>query len=200
LRRSDDPIGEHNESENEIVHIPLLILPGLNNSGPQHWQTLWQKRKTDALRLKPASWNSPELDDWMSALDRLLEACATPPILVAHSMGCLLSVCWASRHRPDLSIAGAFLVAPPNFKRKEFPAPSFTQVPEFPLPFPALVVASTNDPYCPIEVAEELANKWRAGFVSVGPRGHISTEPGNGDWQEGWHLLEAFAAGLRVQV
>jgi predicted alpha/beta hydrolase family esterase len=49
-------------------------------------------------------------------------------------------------------------------------------------------------------LADLAANKWRAGFVSVGPRGHISTESGNGDWQEGWHLLEAFAAGLRVQV
>jgi uncharacterized protein len=182
------------------VRTPLLILPGLNNSGPQHWQTLWQKRRTDVRRLEPERWNAPELDDWMSALDRGVEGCAAPPLLVAHSLGCLLSVCWASQHRPDLAVAGAFLVAPPNFKRKEFPAPSFTQVPEVPLPYPALVVASTNDPYCPIEVAAELAAKWEAGFVSVGPRGHIATEPGNGDWAEGWNLLQAFAAGLRVQV
>jgi uncharacterized protein len=182
------------------VRIPLVILPGLNNSGPQHWQTFWQERKTDALRLEPASWNAPELDDWMSALDRAVAACVAPPLLVAHSMGCLLSVCWASRHRPDLSITGAFLVAPPNFKRKEFPARSFTQAPESPLPYPALVVGSTNDPYCPIDVVAGLAYSWEAGFVSVGPRGHISTEPGNGDWEEGWRLLKAFAAGLRVQI
>ncbi len=182
------------------MRTPLLILPGLNNSGPQHWQTRWQERKTDARRLEPASWTAPELHDWMSALDRVVETYTGPPLLVAHSMGCLLSVCWASRHHPNLSIAGMFLVAPPNFKRKEFPAPSFTHVPESPLPYPALVVASTNDPYCPIEVATELASKWDAGFVSVGPRGHVSTEPGNGDWEEGCHLLAAFAAGLRVQV
>jgi predicted alpha/beta hydrolase family esterase len=160
----------------------------------------WEERKTDALRLEPASWNAPELDDWMSALDRAVAACVAPPLLVAHSMGCLLSVCWASRHRPDLSITGAFLVAPPNFKRKEFPARSFTQAPESPLPYPALVVGSTNDPYCPIDVVAGLAYSWEAGFVSVGPRGHISTEPGNGDWEEGWRLLKAFAAGLRVQI
>jgi predicted alpha/beta hydrolase family esterase len=183
-----------------IVYVPLLILPGRNNSGPQHWQTLWQARRADALRLEPASWSAPELNDWMAALDRAVEACAAPPILVGHSMGCLLSVCWAHRHRLNLSIAGAFLVAPPNFKRDGFSAPSFSQVPELPMPCPALVVASTDDPYCPIEVATELAEKWGAGFVSVGPRGHISTEPGNGDWQEGWHLLKAFAAGLHVQI
>jgi predicted alpha/beta hydrolase family esterase len=128
-----------------------------------------------------------------------VESCPAPPILVAHSMGCLLSVCWAHRHRPDLSIAGAFLVAPPNFNRDGFPSPSFTQIPESPLPYPALVIASTNDPYCPIDVAAGLATSWGAGFVSVGSRGHISTEPGNGDWQEGWHLREAFAAGLRLR-
>jgi predicted alpha/beta hydrolase family esterase len=180
--------------------VPLLILPGLNNSGPQHWQTQWQERKENAQRLEPSSWSSPELNDWMSALDRAVRACGAPPILVAHSMGCLLSVCWASKRRADLSITGAFLVAPPNYKREGFPAPSFTLVSESPMPCPTLVVASTNDPYCPIEVAAGLADKWEAGFVSVGPRGHISTEPGNGDWDEGQHLLAAFAAGLGVRI
>ena len=89
--------------------VPLLILPGLNNSGPQHWQTQWQERKANALRLEPSSWSAPELNDWMSALDRAVRACAAPPILVAHSMGCLLSVCWAAKHHSDLSITGAFL-------------------------------------------------------------------------------------------
>lgn len=182
------------------MRTPILILPGLNNSGSQHWQTTWQGRRVDALRLEPASWNAPELDDWMVALSRSIEASAVPPILVAHSMGCLLSVNWAIHHRSNLSIRGAFLVAPPNFKRREFPAPSFTQIPESPVPYPTLVVASTNDPYCPIGVATELAKSWEAGFVSVGERGHISTEPGNGDWQEGWNLLEAFAAGLGVHI
>jgi predicted alpha/beta hydrolase family esterase len=182
------------------VHTPLLILPGRNNSGPQHWQTLWQERMANAVRFQTANWTDPDLNDWMSSLDRALEACPAPPILVAHSMGCLLSVNWAHRHRPDLSIAGAFLVAPPNFKRVDFPSPSFARIPESPLPYPTLIIASTNDPYCPIEVAAGMAKSWEAGFISVGARGHISTEPGNGDWEEGWHLLEAFAAGLHVQI
>lgn len=182
------------------MRTPLLILPGRNNSGPQHWQTLWQERRPDALRLESTNWADPDLSEWISGLDRAIEACSAPPILVAHSMGCLLSVCWAHLHRPNLSISGAFLVAPSNYKRDGFRSPSFTQIPESPLPYPALVLASTNDPYCAIEVAEGLARSWGAGFISVGDRGHISAEPGNGDWQEGWHLLEAFAAGLRVQL
>jgi predicted alpha/beta hydrolase family esterase len=182
------------------VHAPILILPGRSNSGPLHWQTLWQQRLQNASRIDVANWTDPELDEWMSALDQAVETCPTPPILVAHSMGCLLSVWWAHHHRPGLSIAGAFLVAPPNFKREGFPSSSFARIPESPLPVPALVVASTNDPYCPIDVAEGFAKNWETGLVSVGPRGHISTEPTNGAWEEGWHLLLAFVAGLRIEI
>jgi uncharacterized protein len=182
------------------VHAPILILPGRNNSGPLHWQTLWQARMADASRIEVANWADPDLDDWLASLDRAVERCRTPPILIAHSMGCLLSACWSHRRHPALSIAGMFLVAPPNFKRDGFPSPSFARIPELPLPYPALVIASTNDPYCQIEVAAGLARSWEAGFVSVGPRDHISTEPSNRDWEEGWHLLSAFAAGLRVQL
>jgi pimeloyl-ACP methyl ester carboxylesterase len=97
-----------------------------------------------------------------------LEACADPPLLVAHSMGCLLSVCWAAKHQSDRPIRGAFLVAPPNFRRDGFPSRSFTNVPNFLIPCPLVVIASSNDPYCPIEVAEQMAKRWGAGFVCVG--------------------------------
>ncbi len=105
------------------MRTPLLILLGRNNSGPQHWQTLWQERMADAVRLQPASWTAPDLSDWISALDRAIEACSAPPILVAHSMGCLLSVCWAHLHRLELSIAGAFLVAPPELQTRRLSIP-----------------------------------------------------------------------------
>jgi len=181
------------------MHAPLLILPGRNNSGPQHWQTLWQARRPDALRLEPSNWSEPELGDWMLALELAMKASPAPPMLVAHSMGCLLSICWASQHHAKFPIAGMFLVAPPNYNREGFPA-SFSKVPQTPVPYPTLVISSTNDPYCPIDVAKKLAASWKAGFVSVGERGHIATEPGNGSWDEGWHLLKAFAAGIRVQI
>jgi uncharacterized protein len=183
-----------------MVSSPLLFLPGRNGSGPEHWQTLWQARSPGALRLQPSDWSNPELDDWMLALECAVGACADPPLLVAHSMGCLLSVCWAAKHQSDRPIRGAFLVAPPNFKRDGFPSRSFTNVPSFLIPCPLLVVASSNDPYCPTEVAEEMADKWGAGFICVGARGHISTEPGNEDWREGLGLLETFASGIGVRT
>jgi predicted alpha/beta hydrolase family esterase len=150
--------------------------------------------------LQPSDWSNPELDDWMSALERAVAACANPPLLIAHSMGCLLSVCWAAQHQSNNPIRGAFLVAPPNFRRNGFPSQSFTNIPNFLIPCPLLLVASSNDPYCPIEVAEEMADRWGAGFVCDGARGHISTEPGNKDCQEGLGLREAFASGLGVRT
>jgi predicted alpha/beta hydrolase family esterase len=183
-----------------MVTAPLLFLPGRNGSGAEHWQTLWQARSPGALRLQPSDWSNPELGDWMLALGRAVAACTSPPLLVAHSMGCLLSVCWATQHQSDMPIRGAFLVAPPNFRRQDFPSRSFTHVPNVLIPCPLLVLASSNDPYCPIEVAEQMADRWGAGFVCVGARGHISTEPGNGEWQEGLGLLDAFASGLGVRT
>jgi uncharacterized protein len=154
-----------------MVTAPLLFLLGRNGSGPQHWQTLWQARPPGALRLQPSDWSNPELGDWMSALERAVAACASPPLLAAHSMGCLLSVCWAAQHQSDRPIRGAFLAAPPDFGRDGFPSRSFAHVPDFPIACPLLVVASSNDPYCPIEVAEQMADRWDAGFVCIGARG-----------------------------
>ena len=86
-----------------MVKAPLLFLPGRNGSGSGHWQTLWQARSPGALRLQPSDWNNPELTDWMSALEYAIGACADPRLLVAHSMGCLLSVCWAAQRQSEQS-------------------------------------------------------------------------------------------------
>jgi uncharacterized protein len=31
---------------------PVLILPGLDNSGPEHWQTHWQKQNPHFVRVE----------------------------------------------------------------------------------------------------------------------------------------------------
>ncbi len=33
------------------AEIQCLIVPGLNNSGPRHWQTLWEQTRTDCHRV-----------------------------------------------------------------------------------------------------------------------------------------------------
>lgn len=71
-------------------------------------------------------------------------------------------------------------------------AHGFRDPPMRPLGFPALLVASRDDPYADIGFARSAASVWGAGFVDVGRRGHVS---GIGRWSQGKRLLEAFAAG-----
>ena len=59
-----------------------------------------------------------------------------------------------------------------------------------PLPFPAVLVGSRNDPYCSFDRAESLAQAWGARFIDAGERGHINAESGLADWPEGHAVLQ----------
>ena len=205
---------------------PIVIVPGIGGSGPEHWQSLWQAEFTDVRRIDPASWDHPELDDWIAAIDRAVAASPAPPVLVAHSLGCLAVAQWASRvgalgvgdgadaasarrsaARPGpgpgrgpgpeeapRAVAGAFLVAPPDIDGPEFPADvmGFGVPSPGPLPFAAVLVASSDDPYCSRGHAVDLAADWQAAIIDIGAHGHVNVASGFGPWPEGRRLLEDF--------
>lgn len=174
-----------------------IILPGIGGSGEAHWQTLWQHSDPSFKRFQPASWDQPDLADWLAALDRAVAQSAEPPLLVAHSLACLLVVHWAARR--SAAVRGALLVAVPDPQGPEFPAVAaeFGGTPERPLRFPALIVASTDDPHGSVAYARSRAVTWNAGLVIAGALGHINAASGIGVWPQGVALLEAFAAGTR---
>lgn len=177
----------------------ILLLPGYGDSGPDHWQSHWQRRAPDMRRFRPADWEHPELDDWIAALDRALAGRPQPAVLVAHSLSCLLVAHWAARAEALTGqVAGAVLVAPPDPAAAAFPreAAGFAGAPARRLPFPALVIASPDDPYGSPAYARGCAGGWGAGFVEAAARGHINADAGVGDWPEGARLLAAFCAGL----
>ena len=107
----------------------IVILPGIGGSGELHWQTRWEKSNPQCRRFQPADWNRPELEDWISALDRAVGAAPKPPLLVAHSLACLLVA--HSQQASTAPVAGAFLVAVPNPQSEAFPveAASFANPP-----------------------------------------------------------------------
>jgi predicted alpha/beta hydrolase family esterase len=41
-----------------------LIVPGLNGSGPGHWQTLWEE-KYGYKRVEQRDWEKPDLLEWI---------------------------------------------------------------------------------------------------------------------------------------
>lgn len=175
----------------------ILILAGLWNSGPEHWQTQWERKYSKWERVAHRDWNNPARDEWVAELDAAIAACQGMPILVAHSLGCMLAVQWAQSRSP-LKVAGAFLVAPSDTEASSYPIGTngFAPVPMAPLPFPSLVVTSTDDPYVTVDRAHAFAGAWGSRVVEVGKAGHINGDSGHGDWPAGEALLEEFCRDL----
>ncbi|WP_130177334.1 alpha/beta hydrolase [Cryobacterium sp. SO1] len=178
--------------------LSLTIVPGINDSTAKHWQSRWQATQTDAVRIRPVSWDEPDLQDWVGAVDA---AVTTPDtIIVAHSLGCLAAATWLAQNPGR--VRGALLVAPPDRSGPRFPpaAPTFQAAEPETLGTPALVVASADDPFCALGTARTLAAVWGAGFVEVGSRGHINIASKLGDWPAGRALLDEFAESLAGMV
>jgi predicted alpha/beta hydrolase family esterase len=88
-------------------------------------------------------------------------------------------------------VAGALLVAPPEAEHSaiDHRLAGFAPVPAGPLPFPAILAASRNDPYMAMRMARRLAANWGATFADAGAIGHINAQSGIADWPFGLFLL-----------
>jgi predicted alpha/beta hydrolase family esterase len=71
----------------------------------------------------------------------------------------------------------------------------FSPIPRRLLPFPSIVVSSSNDPFLTVDRARELARDWGSRLVDIGPAGHINGDSGLGDWPEGKRLLRHLIEG-----
>lgn len=175
----------------------ILLLPGWQNSGPDHWQSRWQALYGDE-RVEQADWDWPRRGDWMARLDEVLLADAQerPTVLVAHSLGCQLVASWSAHSRHTQRVQAALLVAPPDTEREDMPPQlhNWRPIVRQPLPFPTFAVVSSNDPFCALERAQALVADWGAIFLEAGPLGHINSDSGLGDWPEGRALLERLIA------
>ena len=175
----------------------VLTLAGLWNSGPQHWQTHWEHKHPGWHRVQHRDWNNPDRHEWVTELDAAIADCQGPPLLVAHSLACVMVAQWA-RSGSELNIAGAFLVAPSDVEAPSYPVDvnGFAPMPLEPMPFPSIVVTSSNDEYVSVERARQFAQAWGSRLVEIGPAGHINGDSGYGEWPEGEKLLLEFCAQL----
>lgn len=170
--------------------LQLVFVPGYQNSGPGHWQRIWHQRFSSSNWVEQDNWEQPRLADWSRRLDDTLASIRGEILLVAHSLGCLTVAHWAAQANTD-RIKGAMLVAPPDLHTQG----NLSQLHEFAqrdaeaLPFPSLLVASSSDPYCRIDSAQEMALAWDADFINIGDAGHINVASGHGDWLQGDLLL-----------
>lgn len=175
----------------------LLIVPGWQDSGPDHWQSRWERALSSAIRVEQDDWHMPERDAWVSRLVAAAESAEKPVVVVAHSLGVPTLVHAAPQFSPG-KVRGAFLVAAPDLERPDRPdaLASFLPVPTAPLPFPSVLVASRTDPYCPYEKAEGFALDWGSALVDAGDAGHINPTAGFGPWPEGSMRLLGFLRAL----
>jgi predicted alpha/beta hydrolase family esterase len=171
----------------------ILLLPGWQNSDAAHWQSRWEAVYGDH-RVEQHDWMQPKRGDWSARLDEEVLAAPGPVVLVAHSLGCILVAAWAAHSRQTAKVRAAFLVAPGDLERDDLRQmiPGWAPIVRQPLPFPALMVAANDDPYCDAARSRQMASDWTARFVDHGPGGHLNGESGLGDWPEGRVLLNNF--------
>ena len=181
--------GHQDSVRHPVEETTVVLVPGLGDSGPDHWQTWWGRDHPAYRRVRQRNWHQPQVGEWVEALDRQIRRAPSPVILVGHSLGCITIAEWASRHWSD--VRGALLVAPADTDRRPF----FDAVPLRPLPFPSILVASENDPHLELERATLFARQWGSRFINIGQAGHINVESGFGPWPEGEALLAELRAG-----
>ncbi len=164
----------------------VLIVPGWRNSGPGHWQTLWAEQLPCAQRVVQDDWLWPRREAWVQRLAATIEAQREPVVLAAHSLGCITVAHLPAALAPR--IAGALLVAPADPERRG-PLADFAPVPHHRLPWPSVLVASDNDPFCPVRLAGAYARAWGSEFIRIDGAGHINVASGHGEWPLGRELL-----------
>ena len=149
-------------------------------------------------RVEQNDWQRPLRGDWSARFDEVMADASEPTVLVAHSLGCQLVAWWAAHSRNVHRVSAALLVAPPDVEQQhelQQRLHSWTPIARNTLPFRTLVLASSNDPYCSLERAQEMATDWGAVFENLGQKGHINADSGLGDWPEGHARLLRWVQG-----
>lgn len=192
-----------------LAGVQLLIVPGLRDDAPLHWQTLLAGQWPGALALPPLGRAELGLAPRLRALEAAVEASRQPVLLVAHSGGCVLVAHWAARTRLAGRIRGALLATPPTFdaplppgypRLEDLDAHGWLPVPRAPLPFPALVAASRNDPLGAHDAVLALARDWGAATEDLGLVGHLNPASGYGLWPGAITLIEHLAGATAERV
>jgi uncharacterized protein len=170
--------------------MKVFTVPGLYNSGPQHWQTHWEK-EYGFTRIEQKEWETPVCDDWLQTIDEAVTKYRlNDVILIGHSLACCTIVRWAEKYKRV--IKGALLVGPSDVEAPSYPpgTKGFSPMPTFKLPFPSIVIASSNDEYVTMERAKEFAANWGSELINAGDLGHINSSSNLGNWPFGYSILK----------
>ncbi len=180
----------------------ILIVPGLRDHVPAHWQTLLAERLDRVRTVEPMGRADLDCRTRVEAIEREAQAIDGPVIIVAHSGGAMMVAHWAAQTRRP--ILGALLATPPDFEQpmpegyptiEDLRAGGWFPVPRAPLPFPSIVAASRNDPLGRFERVAELAACWGGQLVDLGEVGHLNPASGYGEWPDAEVFIRELASG-----
>lgn len=169
---------------------PVFIIPGLYNSGPDHWQTHWEK-EFGFTRIEQKDWETPVCSDWTQTIDSIVTGYPLDKvILIGHSLACCTIVRWAEKYRRV--IKGALLVGPSDVEAPSYPSGTtgFSPMPVYRLPFRSVVIASSDDGYVTMTRAKEFAGNWGSELIDAGELGHINSAANLGNWPLGLAALQ----------
>jgi len=182
----------------------VLIVPGLRDHVPDHWQTLLQVELEQAgtkVACVPRRTNEKlSCTLWIEEIDRSLAAIDGPVVLVAHSGGVMMVVHWAVRRGDARPIHGALLATPADLERPlppgypsqdELQQHGWLPIPRLPLPFHSVVAASSNDPLARHDRVVQFAEAWRGELVELGDVGHLNPASGFGPWPRAAELVRS---------
>jgi len=174
----------------------ILIVPGLRDHVPEHWQSLLEQRLRRVACVPRRTADKLSCAGWVEDIERSLTQLEGPVVLVAHSGGVLMVVHWAQKYRRP--IRGALLATPADL---ESPLPAgypttgqlreggWLPIPRAPLPFPSIVAASTNDPLADYDRVAGFAQDWGSRLVNLGDVGHLNPAAGYGPWPRAEELI-----------
>ena len=159
--------------------LDILILPGLGGGTENHWYHRWNGKLKTARIVEQSDWHKPDKDRWVETIVSAAKSTDRPVFIIAHGLGAI-ALAHAADQLSEANVVGAFLVAVPDLASAEHLIPEASQfqpLPNAPLPFPSLMVASRNDPYCISTMTVAMAPGRRAswhcqnsstGFSSLG--------------------------------
>ena len=161
----------------------ILLVPGLHNSGPDHWQSRWHQQFPQWQRMLGLPWDKPDLTVWSAKLASKLRSRRSRVHLVAHSFGALTAIA-AARLQPD-KVSSILIVAPADPARFGIPDEALAGS----IKVSAQLIASHNDPWMSFERAEYWSRQWQVPLFDAGEVGHINAQSGHGEWSLGLNLL-----------
>ncbi|MDY0206640.1 MAG: alpha/beta hydrolase [Pseudomonas sp.] len=177
----------------QTTDVRYLVVPGWQGSSAEHWQSHWQQVLPECTRVEQDDWLLPQRHAWVAQLQRQIAADRRPVVLIAHSLGCVTVAHWATQAAPALlaRVRGALLVAPADVERRDCPAAlrNFAPMPRAGLPFPSVLVGSSNDHAAEAQRAVLFAQQWGSDAVILPEAGHINVQSGHHRWEQGFTWL-----------